>query len=319
MFQISRKMLVRKTSTWVAFLDELRTELAFLAGHLFRAAWQHLQFESLRNSTPFPQGTVGMVLDFAENFTCVNQDEVQAAHWHHTQVTVHPIVTYYRCDLCEKTVTESLVFISNDRHHDFDAVHKFTEVAINHLRNKRNITLENIVQWTDGCASQYKSKGPFADVSCAMDDFGCTFERNFFGSRHGKGPSDGESAVIKHHAATAIKTGAAFVNDAKELFDYCYGSKLNKQPSDEDCTHFRRSFFYIHSGDIIRNRERSVQTLKGTRALHSVKCVEQHIVLTRQLSCFCAACSSGVGSCRNANVVGAWKREMLKPAGCHRS
>ena len=83
-------------------------------------------------------------------------------------------------------MTESLVFISDD---------KFTEVAINHLRNI-HLRLENSVQWTDGCASQYKSKGPFANISCALEDFGCTFEHNFFGSRHGKGPSDGESAVV---------------------------------------------------------------------------------------------------------------------------
>lgn len=296
-------MLVKKTNTWASFLDELRAEVAFLAGHLFRAEWQHLQFESMRNSAPFPHSTVGMVLDFAENLTCVSQDEVQAAHWHHTQVTVHPIVTYYKCEVCEKTVTESLVFISEDRHHDFDAVHKFTEVAIDHLRNTRDIRVENIVQWTDGCASQYKSKGPFADISCALEDFGCTFEGNFFGSRHGKGPSDGESAVVKHHAATAIKTGAAFINDAKDLFDHCIRSTLNKQPSEGCCLHFRRSFFWISSDDIKRNRGRAVHTLKGTRALHSVKCVEQHSVLTRQLSCFCAACSSGVGDCQNADVV----------------
>ena len=72
--------------------------MAFLVGHLFRAEWQHLQFESMRNSAPFPHSTVGMGLHFAQNFTCVSQDEVQAAHWHHTQVTVHPIVTYYKCE-----------------------------------------------------------------------------------------------------------------------------------------------------------------------------------------------------------------------------
>lgn len=147
-----------------------------------------------------------------------------------------------------------------------------------------------------------------------MKDFGCTFERNFFGSRHGKGPSDGESTVVKHHAATAIKTGAAFINDAKDLFDHCVRSTLNKQPSVGCCLHFHRTFFWISSDDIKRNRGRAVQTLKGTRALHSVKCVEQHSALTRQLSCFCTACSSGVGDCQNADVVEAWKRQNLNPA-----
>lgn len=35
------------------------------------------------------------------------------------RITVHPIVTYRICPLCEETVFELLVFISYDRRHDF--------------------------------------------------------------------------------------------------------------------------------------------------------------------------------------------------------
>lgn len=76
--------------------DELRKELQFLAQHLFRADWQHHQFTISRRLDPFPAGTTMMVLDFAENFACQYQDEVQVAHWHHERATIHPIVTYYR-------------------------------------------------------------------------------------------------------------------------------------------------------------------------------------------------------------------------------
>ncbi|XP_070203171.1 uncharacterized protein [Littorina saxatilis] len=213
-------MLVRKQGTSAGLLAELREELTFLAGHLFRANWLHQQFEAMRKSTPFPPKTVGMVLDFAENFNCTYQDEVQSAHWHHELATVHPIVTYYAYAHCQECVTESLVFISDDKQHDHHAVHHFTTAAVEHLKSARSLDVDHIVQWTDGCGSQYKSKGPFADISHALDDHGSTFERNFFGSRHGKGPSDGESAVVKHNAATAIKGGAAIVTDAKDLFDY---------------------------------------------------------------------------------------------------
>ena len=33
-------------------------------------------------------------------------------------------------------------------------------------------------------------------------------ERHFFGSRHGKGPSDGENAVVKSHATRAVKASS---------------------------------------------------------------------------------------------------------------
>jgi len=100
------------------------------------------------------------------------------------------------------------------------------------------MTIEHIVQWTDDCAAQYKSKGPFSDISCSLIDFGATLERNFFGSRHGKGPSDGESAVVKHHATSAIMTGKATIASAEDLFKYCQESNLDKQRPLEGCSHY---------------------------------------------------------------------------------
>ena len=98
-------MLVRNQGTLQELVQELKPEVTFLAQHLFRADWQSKQFEAIRKSRPFPARTVGTVLDFAENFTRTHQDEVQAAHWHHEQVTVHPIVSYCGCRGCQKTVT----------------------------------------------------------------------------------------------------------------------------------------------------------------------------------------------------------------------
>ena len=96
-----------------------------------------------------------------------------------------------RCPSCDATTTELLVFISADQRHDHHAVQAFVGMAVDHLKNERGLCIDHIIQWTDGCGAQYKSKGPFVDISCALQDLHCTLERNFFGSRHGKGPSDG--------------------------------------------------------------------------------------------------------------------------------
>ena len=123
---------------------------------------------------------------------------------------------------------------------------------------------------------------------------------------------------MKHHATTHIKAGAATICDTKDLFDYCKQSKLHKQPEAQAqaCkTHFFRSFFWVESTDIVRQRNRPVKTLKGTRSLHGVKCVEQNVILTRNLSCFCNSRRSGVGHCENTNTAGNWHREELIPVG----
>lgn len=204
--------------------------------------------------------------------------------------------------------------ISDDRRHDYDAVYAFTTIAMDHLKTIRGLSVEHAIQWSDGCAAQYKSKGPFSDISHTIQDFGCTWERNFFGSRHGKGASDGESAVVKHGAANAVKSGAANIDNAKDLFDFCFTSRLNKQPGDGECDgHSFRSFFWVPQTDIQRDRGRVVKTLKGTRSLHSIRCVEPNVLCTRLLSCFCAACQSGVGVCSNGREAGNWDRQALRP------
>ncbi|KAK7100262.1 uncharacterized protein [Littorina saxatilis] len=186
-------------------------------------------------------------------------------------------------------------------------------MAVEHLTGTRGLCLQRIIQWTDGCASQYKSKGPFADISHAFQDYGVAFERHFFGSRHGKGPSDGESAVIKSHAFNATKAGRADIATAEDLYYYCQTSALNKQPHDEDqCHHLLRTFFWVAEGEILRQRGRQVQTLKGTRSLHAVRCVEANTVATRDLSCMCDACLSGIGECSNIESVAPWQNQVLK-------
>ena len=77
------------------------------------------------------------------------------------------------------------------------------------------------MQWVDGCGAQYKSKGPFADVAASELDFGLQFHRSYFGSRHGKGPCDGEAAVIKNHVTNAVKDDTSVVSNDIECFNYC--------------------------------------------------------------------------------------------------
>ena len=46
--------------------------------------------------------------------------EVQLAHWHNEQVTIHLIIAYYNCgeNNCKETVQEDVKVISEDSVHD---------------------------------------------------------------------------------------------------------------------------------------------------------------------------------------------------------
>ena len=57
---------------------EFRAEIKTLSVHLFQAHWQINQFADLTKK--IPDGS-SITIDFAENYTCISQNEVQGAHW----------------------------------------------------------------------------------------------------------------------------------------------------------------------------------------------------------------------------------------------
>ena len=76
--------------------------------------------------------------------------------------------------------------ITDDLCHDKFAVRAFEKQTLDHLKAKGFIP-NQIIQFCDNCAGQYKSKGPFQFVS----ESEIPILRMFFGARHGKGPADG--------------------------------------------------------------------------------------------------------------------------------
>ncbi|PJE77756.1 hypothetical protein CI610_03318 [invertebrate metagenome] len=207
-------MLVTKKQSCTEVVVELSEELQPLAQHLFVAAWQQDQFSKLRKK--ISEGYVLLNMDFSENFACISQNEIQSAHWWHEQVTIHPIVALYRCLKagCDKTVVESLIFISENKQHDAHAVMKFVKIANKHLTEQQGLVINKEIQMSDGCSAQYKSRQPLTDLSYSILDFGFPSERHFFGSRHGKGPSDGAGAVVKSFVRRGVLGQKAVVNNA---------------------------------------------------------------------------------------------------------
>lgn len=102
-----------------------------------------------------------------------------------------------------KPVMDVLVFLSDDNLHDYHAVQQSISMAILFLKEKKDVTFSTIYEFTDGCSSQYISRGPFADISFGESDFGVQGDRSYLGSCHGKGPSDAAGGVTKTAARMA--------------------------------------------------------------------------------------------------------------------
>ncbi|KAK7109352.1 uncharacterized protein [Littorina saxatilis] len=301
-----RIMNITKQGTVEDLLAELEEELQPLAEHLAIARWQYSQFRQQRDS--LGPAEVLTLMDFAENYRCEYQNEVQAAHWSYQQATVFPTVTYFRCD-CGQLVTDSVVVISSDTTHDASAVQAYSSIVIKHLKERRGLSIQKQYQFTDGCACQFKSREPFMDVSLSHVDHGIEIQRSFFGSSHGKGPCDGVGGVVKSAARRAVLAEKVMISDALEMFNFL-DRNLTVDP-DSDCCHSRRVFYYVTSSDIQRHRSdrRPNNPLKGTHQLHCIKPGSHpNEVLYRDLACQCHQCQ-GEGHC---SVAGEWHSYTFK-------
>ncbi len=88
-----------------------------------------------------------------------------------------------------------LIILSEDKNHDSKALKHYVSLMNDHLRD-RGVALDHEIMWPDGCSSHFKSKQPFSNVADShIDDV--PLEKYFFGSRHGKGPCDGEVDTVK--------------------------------------------------------------------------------------------------------------------------
>ena len=61
-------------------------------------------------------------------------------------------------------VRKSFVFLRDDINHDHNAVNHLFELAVSHISDLK-IKLTKLIIFSDGCVSQYKGKGRFADLS----------------------------------------------------------------------------------------------------------------------------------------------------------
>ncbi|RUS74050.1 hypothetical protein EGW08_018199 [Elysia chlorotica] len=184
---------------------------------LFNAYWQYDQYKYLLN-TLMP-GEILFVEDFAVNRKALYSEEVKSAHFGKRQITIHPIVTYYKRDDFQ-LARHALMFMSADINHDYHMVNYFTRMAINHLKRHSGGPKPNV--WPESTAG-------------------------FFGSEHRKGEADGETGVLSQALDRAVKFGLN-IHSAKDLYQWAAAS-LTKSEGLR-----LRTFLFSKEGDVNRDR-----------------------------------------------------------------
>ena len=274
-----------------------------MAAHSFFAAWNFHQYLVCKNN--LEKGQVVVVHDYAQNYLCLHQHEIQAMHWSHTQVTMHPSSISYRCPVenCTQLVLHEIVHISDDLKHDAHLVKKFQQCNLEVL-TKCGVSIRKIIKFTDQAPSQYKNKTAFRYL-CQQK---IPTERNFFGVRHGKGPCDACAGRIKGRLANLVKTETVVVNSAKSCFDAHKEYFETTWPEKDQCCHYMLTFNYV--GKLGKRPDTSKwKGVEHTREhLHSIMNRRDNLkVNVREVICLCTGCLHGDTNCKNLKYVDNWR------------
>ena len=165
-------------------------------------------------------------VDFAENYSCRYQDEVQAAHWDQQQVTVFPIVIW------TSTSCESNAIISDERNHDKQPVAVFMNKVLTDFVKQNHPEVKTVHIFSDGRSSQFKNKYIVQLLYGLQESSGLCLKWHYFVTSHGKGVVDGVGGTVKRLVWSAVATRKApLVDDAKSFAEVAEACSLSTKVS----------------------------------------------------------------------------------------
>ena len=148
-------------------------------------------------------------MDFAENYTCTAQDQIQSAHWNQNQVTLFTTVTWVKGKVVSKVV------VSDCMQHTKTAVVVFLDEIL------QNIPIE-----TEDLPASSKIKFVMEAMRMLSERYGIQLSWNFSATSHGKGMVDGIGGCLKRIATEKVQTRQCIINDAQEFFEAVQGSRV---------------------------------------------------------------------------------------------
>ncbi|CAF2039332.1 unnamed protein product [Rotaria magnacalcarata] len=119
-------------------------------------------------------------VDYSENYSIVEQNEIQSAHCSKKQLSI------FTAHFWAQSTTQSMVLVSDDISHNKYTVSKCIEHIINRLQLLVP-SLDELIIFSDGSASQFKQRFLFKNLSYLAKKFDVILSWHFFATSHGKG------------------------------------------------------------------------------------------------------------------------------------
>ena len=257
------------------FIENVTRKISSLTSHSFIAKCQAKYLKSRKESLHNTEAII--LLDFAENYQFVIQDEIQSFHWNKDYCTVHPAVLYLKQD--EELIEKSFCVLSNDVVHDTAFVWMLQKQLMQYITE--NIPHIKFVEYfSDGCAGQYKNYKNFLNLTHHQSDFDIGASWSFFATSHGKSPCDGIGGVVKRKLSQVSLTRKASepILSSSSAFECCKKEfKLI-------------TFFHFDKTDVessrklLNDRYLKGSTVIGTRSFHHFYPIDEGVLEYKRTS-----------------------------------
>ncbi|KAK3928649.1 Cytochrome c biogenesis ATP-binding export protein CcmA [Frankliniella fusca] len=258
---VDRSDLVSRTTTVRDLVQELALSLRKVIPHHYTARQQSAYLNYIKENL---DGTrVVALMDFGMNYQCIRQDASQGEHWNKTQVTLHPVVVYYK-DSTGLVSHQTHVFISDDLKHDVTLVREFQKIISNWLKETLPLVTE-VIYMTDGCAAQYRNSHSFLNLCRHKKMFGLDASWAFFATSHGKSPCDGVTGTIKRLAykASLQRPYDRQIIGSEKVFKFC------QEEVKENMLYYHISKTSVDlEREKLAGKRETILTIPGTRSYH---------------------------------------------------
>ena len=136
-------MKVCKEGTVGDALLKLQEKIPSFLQHVFVKRQQSSYFnETLKNLN---EEECVIQVNFAENYSCSHQDEIQTAHWSQEQVTLFTVAVWTKPVDCSDLVRESYAHVSDDTDPDKKSVTAFLWHVINHFVKGKHPSVNHVL------------------------------------------------------------------------------------------------------------------------------------------------------------------------------
>ena len=139
---------------------------------------------------------------------------------------------------------------------------------------------------------------------------------NFFGEKHGKGPSDRAGVCFITYASKIVKSKKATFPTIEDLASYCTDNYEQQVECPGNCEGEKSQKMdkihnlckILYSPNIDSKGIDKLVTVDGTRKIHSVRNMGTKGVLEKRMfTCCCEKCMFGVGECAFPDYSDEWK------------